>query len=151
MCSIVLIKNGPIKIHYLLFVLLYYTDHTSPLFKELAILPLDDINNETIALFMFRFFNSMLPSSFNDYFKLNKDVHKYNIRLSFNVHKTQIRTNYQNHSVKYKGNLIWNNLLKSFKEIIKNTWIIQENSKNLISPPKERRKHQSLILNKYHY
>ena len=43
-----------------------YIDHTSPLFKELAILPLDDINNETIALFMFRFFNSMLPSSFND-------------------------------------------------------------------------------------
>ena len=92
-----------------------YTDHTSLLFKELAILPLDDINNETIALF--RFFNSMLPSSFNDYFKLNKDIHKYNTRLSSNIHKTQTRTNYQKHSVKYKGNLIWNNLPTSFKEI----------------------------------
>ena len=28
-------------------------DHTSPLFKELSILPLDDINNEATALFMF--------------------------------------------------------------------------------------------------
>ena len=37
-----------------------FTEHTSPLFKELSILPLDDINNEAIALFMFRYFNNML-------------------------------------------------------------------------------------------
>ena len=117
-----------------------YTDHTSPLFKELAILPLDDINNETIALFMFRFFNSMLPSSFNDYFRLNKDIHKYNTRLSSNIHKTQTRTNYKKHSVKYKGNLIWNNLPKYFKEIrtiglfkktVKTHFLLQQKEENI--------------------
>ena len=71
-----------------------YTDH-SPLFKELAILPLNDINSETTAFFMIRFFNSMLPSSFNDYFRLNKGVHKYNTRLSSKIQKTQTRINYQ--------------------------------------------------------
>ena len=56
------------------------TDHTCPLFKELAVSPLDDVNNETIALFMFGFFDSILPSLFNDYLGLNKDVDKHNTR-----------------------------------------------------------------------
>ena len=51
-----------------------FKEHTCPLFKEL-ISPLDDINNEAIALFKFRYFNNNLPSSFNDFFCLNKDVH----------------------------------------------------------------------------
>ena len=80
-----------------------FKEHTGPLFKELLISPLDDINNEAIALFMFRYFNNNLPSSFNDFFCLNKDVHQYNTRSSSNVHKIQVRANYQKHSVKYKG------------------------------------------------
>ena len=80
-----------------------FKEHTGPLFKELLISPLDDINNEAIALFMFRYFNNNLPSSFNDFFCLNKDVHQYNTRSSSNVHKIQARANYQKHSVKYKG------------------------------------------------
>ena len=80
-----------------------FKEHTGPLFKELLISPLDDTNNEAIALFMFRYLNNNLPSSFNDFFCLNKDVHQYNTRSSSNVHKIQARTNYQKHSVKYKG------------------------------------------------
>ena len=70
-----------------------FKEHTGPLFKELLISPLDDINNEAIALFMFRYFNNNLPSSFNDFVCLNKDVHQYNTRSSSNVHKMQARTN----------------------------------------------------------
>ena len=81
----------------------------------------DDINNEAIALFMFRYFNNNLPSSFNGFFCLNKHVHYYNKRSSINVHKTadkiQARTNYQKHSIKCKGVSIWNNWPKSIKEI----------------------------------
>ena len=69
-----------------------FKEHSGPLFKELLISPLDDINNEAIALFMFRYFNNNLPSSFNDFFCLNKDVHQFNTRLSSNVHKVQART-----------------------------------------------------------
>ena len=94
-----------------------FKEHTCPLFKELLISPLDDINNEAIALFKFRYFNNNLPSSFNDFFCLNKDVHQYDTRSSSNVHKIQARTNYQKHSVKYKGVSIQNNLPKSIKEI----------------------------------
>ena len=45
-----------------------FQEHTVPLFKELWILPLDDINNETIALFKFQYFNKNLSSPFNDFF-----------------------------------------------------------------------------------
>ena len=94
-----------------------FSHHTSPLFRELSTLPLDDISNEAIALFMFRYFNNMLPSSLNDFFCLNKDVHRYNTRSSANIQKTQARTNYQKHSIKHKGISVWNNLTKSIKEV----------------------------------
>ena len=39
-----------------------FTDHTPPIFKKLSVLPFDQINKEKTALFMFRYFNNMLPS-----------------------------------------------------------------------------------------
>ena len=73
------------------------------------------VNIEAIAWFMFRYFNNMLPSSFNIFFCMNKDIHKYNTRSSSNIHKIQARTNFQTRSVKYKRILVWNNLPKSKK------------------------------------
>ena len=66
---------------------------------------------------MFRFFNNMLPDSFNDYFMLNRELHHYNTRLSACVHKNYARTNYSKHLVNYRGIDTWNNLPKSLKEI----------------------------------
>ena len=94
-----------------------FKEHTCPLFKELLISPLVDINNKAIALFKSRYFSNNLPPSFNDFFCLNKDVHQYNTRSSSNIHKIQARTNYQKYSVKYKGVSICNNLPQSVKEI----------------------------------
>ena len=50
--------------------------------------------SKLITLFMFRFFNTMLPDSFNDYFMLNKELHHYNTRSSTCVYKNYARTNY---------------------------------------------------------
>ena len=71
-----------------------YKEHTPPLFIRLSMLQLDDINLQVTALFMFRFFNNMLPDSFNDYFMLNKELHHYNTRSSACVHKNYTITNY---------------------------------------------------------
>ena len=60
--------------------------------KQLSMLPLDDIYNKAIPLYMFRYFNNNLPSFFNVFFCLNKDIHKYNTRSSSNVHKFQAPT-----------------------------------------------------------
>ena len=94
-----------------------YKEHTTPLFIRLSMLQLDDINLQVTALFMFRFFNNMLPDSFNDYFMLNRELHHYNTRLSVCVHKNYARTNYSKHLVNYRGIDTWNNLPESLKEI----------------------------------
>ena len=82
-----------------LIVFAEYKEHTTPLFIRLSMLQLDDINLQVTALFMFRFFNNMLPDSFNDYFMLNRELHHYNTRLSVCVHKNYARTNYSKHLV----------------------------------------------------
>ena len=87
-----------------------FKEHTTSLFKRLSMLKLDDINLQVTALFMFRFFNNMLPDSFNDYFMLNKELHHYNTRLSACVHKNYARTNYSKHLVNYRGIDTWNSL-----------------------------------------
>ena len=94
-----------------------YKEHTTPLFIRLSMLQLDDINLQVTALFMFRFFNNMLPDSFTDYFMLNRELHHYNTRLSACVHKNYARTNYSKHLLNYRGIDTWNNLPESLKEI----------------------------------
>ena len=94
-----------------------YREHTAPLFKRISILQLHDINLQVAALFMFRFFNNMVPDSFNDYFMLNKEKHQYNTRSSASVHRNYARTNYSKHLVNFRGIDTWNNLPGSLKEI----------------------------------
>ena len=92
-----------------------FRDHTSPLFKNLSILPIDDLNNEATALFAFKFFRKALPETFNHFFKSNDYFHSHNTRSSTKIHKEQARTNYKKISVKFKGGEIWNNLPTSIK------------------------------------
>lgn len=92
-----------------------YRDHTLPLFKKLSILPIDEINREKTALFMFRYFNKMLPMAFDKFFSLNRDLHSHNTRSSTKIHVDYVRTNYKKHSIKYRGSQTWNNLPPDIK------------------------------------
>ena len=93
-----------------------YTAETAPLFKKLSILSIDNINNEAVAIFMFRYFNNGLPISFQNFFKLNKELHNYNTRSSTQIHKNYIRTNYKKYSTVNKGREIWNCLPNAIKD-----------------------------------
>ena len=68
-------------------------DHTRPIFENLSILPIDDLNNEAIALFAFKFFTKALSITFKDFFKSNNYFHNRKNRSSFKIHKKQARTN----------------------------------------------------------
>ena len=86
-------------------------DHTRPIFKNLiSILPIDDLNNEAIALFGFKFFTKVLPITFKDFFKPSNYFHHHKTRSSFKIHKQQASTNYKKYSIRFKGCEIWNNL-----------------------------------------
>ena len=82
----------------------------------MAILPFDSINTQMTALFMFKYFANMLPMTFNNYFKLNDQIHSYYTRSSTKIHKYYFRTNYTKYSIKYKGITVWNNLPETIKE-----------------------------------
>ena len=45
-----------------------------------------DWNNESIALFAFRYLNNMLPKIFNNFFILNRNLRNHNTRSSSNIH-----------------------------------------------------------------
>ena len=42
-------------------------DHTRAIFENLSILPIDNLNNEAIALFAFKFFTKALSITFKDF------------------------------------------------------------------------------------
>ena len=59
-----------------------FSDHTSPLFKDLNVIKLFDEVTFHIAVFMYKFRNQLLPSNFDVFFTSVKETHNYNTRLS---------------------------------------------------------------------
>ena len=85
-------------------------DHKRPIFENLSISPIDDLNNEAIALFAFKFFTKALPITFKDFSKPNNYFHNRKTWSSFKIPKEQARTNYKKYFIRFKGCEIWNNL-----------------------------------------
>ena len=77
-----------------------FGSYSKPLFRKLAILPLEDINNVATAIFTYKFFNNMLPSTFDTFFQLNKELHEYNTRGSEKIHMKHGRTNYKKYTTR---------------------------------------------------
>jgi len=72
--------------------------HSKPLFRKLANLPLEEINNVATAIFTYKFFNNMLPSTFDKFFQLDKELHEYNTRGSEKIHMKHGWTNYKKYT-----------------------------------------------------
>ena len=95
-----------------------YMEHSKPLFLDLKILNIYQINDYLCSLFMYRrYYCQNLPDFYNNYFKQNNDVHNYNTRNSTKLHVSYKRTNYRIYTVFNKGISLWNFL----DDKIKNT------------------------------
>ena len=94
-----------------------FDDHSSPLFRDTKIIKLVDLVDFHINIFMHKFHNKALPSSFDCFFKKVNEFHNYNTRHSTKLTYLlpKIRTDYGLSNIKYKGPLSWNNLDKSLK------------------------------------
>ena len=89
----------------------HFQAHAPPLFRDLHILQLSDINYLYLALFMHNYVNKNLPEAFNDYATPASDMHNYNTRhASKNLFVLPSSTNYGKFSVKLRGITIWNGL-----------------------------------------
>ena len=87
-----------------------YREHTSPIFKSLKVLKLQDIIKFSILKLIYFYFNDQLPLQVKNIFIKNESVNPYNTRggkLFFipHVHTTHFGTK----SLRYNGSLTWNN------------------------------------------
>ena len=55
-----------------------YLAHTNPLFSSESILKIDDIIKLEVASFMYLFDNNQAPSTFDNIFKRNNEIHEHN-------------------------------------------------------------------------
>jgi len=84
--------------------------HTDPLFHQLKVLKIYDINVLQTAIFVFRYTNNLLPQVFNNFFSFNRDVHSYPTRNRDNIHLNNPRILLAHKSLKHHGPDIWNAL-----------------------------------------
>ena len=63
-----------------LMTLTSFHEHSSPILRKLNIIKLDDLISSHIAVFMYRFNNSLLPSAFDAFFSKVSEIHHYNTR-----------------------------------------------------------------------
>ena len=85
-----------------------FDSHSAPIFKELELLKRFDIRQLELGKLMFSFNHSVLPTKFNDYFSLNKQVHNYATRYANDFHLPFCRSNLRKFSVSFQGPTYYN-------------------------------------------
>lgn len=118
-CNLVWASTYPSSLHKLLliqkkFVRLAtsssYLAPSDPLFKQLNILTIRDINIYQICVFMYNCIasNSPFSSVFHDFFIFNSTIHSYLTRQTNHLHCKFSRTSLGQFSIKTRGPIIWN-------------------------------------------
>lgn len=89
----------------------YYLAHTSPLFHELKLLKLADLNNYVTGIFIYKYINNLLPSVCRSLITLNPlPQAQYSLRRpnSFNIPTP--RTTLRQNCLRIRGPTYWNSL-----------------------------------------
>ena len=85
-----------------------YRVDTAPLFSNLEVLDIFQVNTLDTAKFMFRYHNNLLPPLFRNLFMTNSQVHRYDTRTASNYRVHSCRTNIKKFTILYQGPRIWN-------------------------------------------
>jgi hypothetical protein len=83
---------------------------TNQLYSEIKLLKCTDIHKLFLGIFVYKQQNRMLPSIFEDYYKLNSDVCQRFTRRNKELYIPLLRTKGGQRSLKYVGAKIWNNI-----------------------------------------
>ena len=94
-----------------------YQAHTAPLFSQLKILDIFQINTLDIAKFMFRYHDNLLPPLFLNPFMTNSQVHRYDTRRAGNYRVHSCRMNIKKFTILYQGPRVWNCLPASINNL----------------------------------
>ena len=76
-----------------------------------------DIITFQLAVFMYKFYNNLLPPVFDPYFNSVRMFHNYNTRLSSKMTYviSKVRTNYGNFNLRFQGAKVWNDTSDDLK------------------------------------
>lgn len=92
-----------------------FNERSSPLFVKLRTLPLYDLVNLNVLMFMFKFHNGLLPSIFNDMFRTNAQTHNYNTRNSNNLCQPLSRLTSRKQTLRFTGVKEWNSVCNDLR------------------------------------
>ena len=96
-----------------------FHEQSSPVFRKLNIIKLDDLISYHIAVFMYRFNNSLLPSAFDAFFSKVSEIHHYNTRSAAkqSYYLPKARTNYGKFNIRFQGPKVWNSIHGQIKAV----------------------------------
>ena len=85
-----------------------YLAPSEPIFKELKILKVMEINSLQNGTFMFSYCNNLLPRSYDNLFVSGSQIHHYNTRTAQNPRPHRCRTTLKSQTITYQGPVSWN-------------------------------------------
>ena len=94
-----------------------WNTHTAPLFLDLNILTIHQLNLLHVALFMYKVYNNLLPQYFIDMFVPNCTVHSHNTRQRDDFHVPYHRLVSTSNSIRVYGVNVWNSICKDVRNI----------------------------------
>ena len=80
--------------------------HIEPLFKDLEIPQITDINSDIIAKFMFRFHNGLLPEMINSFFTTNYEIYSHDTRSQTHLHPSIFKSELGRKGIRRRGMFI---------------------------------------------
>jgi hypothetical protein len=87
-------------------------ESTQSEFKKLKIIRLPEIYNYSANIFMYKFKNNMLPTKFDNLFRLNNEFHTYNTTNSRNLRVPKTNTTLADNFIAKAGVKIWNTTIR---------------------------------------
>lgn len=110
--------------------------HTAALFKQLHILKFEQLYKYNINLLMYNYVNNRLPSSFNNFFLTNENVHLYNTRSIGDMYLNHRKLDVCRMGIRYNAPRAWKkspdnrkqiSSMQSFKRLLKTCILIITN------------------------
>ena len=83
-------------------------DSSQGSFRKLRILRLPELHTYAIMIFMFKFKNGQLPSTFNNFYSENQVFHRYPTSGAKNLRTPRVRTKIATSFIKKTGVDLWN-------------------------------------------
>ena len=107
-------------------------EHTDPLFMQLNLLKLQDINKYVLGCFMFRYHKNETPEVFDNFFESNIDIHQYYTRQLAHLHVPKVRTEFGKRGLRFRGVYIWNAILNLNVDTNVSEFIFKRNYKRVL-------------------